>query len=60
MIAKDPEFVRDYDVLISNNLSDAANRSLGEACEKWKKTLLVLTCNGMVGIIRSYTPEHKG
>lgn len=59
LIAKDPDFVRDYDVLIANNLSDSACQKLGEACQKWGKTVLICHTNGMAGVIRSYAPEHK-
>jgi len=57
-INKNPDFVRDYDVLIANNLTDAAVVKLAEACLKWGKVLLTLRSNGMIGAIRSFAPEH--
>eukprot|EP01126_Amoeba_proteus_P047193 TRINITY_DN5377_c0_g1_i13.p1 TRINITY_DN5377_c0_g1~~TRINITY_DN5377_c0_g1_i13.p1 ORF type:complete len:387 (-),score=78.73 TRINITY_DN5377_c0_g1_i13:380-1426(-) len=59
VVTSNPEFVRDYDVIIANNLPEHTVIKLGEQCEKWNKKLVILTTNGMIGSVRLYAAEHR-
>jgi len=58
-VSSNPDFVRDYDIIIATNLPENTIKNLGEQCLRWKKKLVVITTNGMVGMVRLYVGEHR-
>jgi len=59
LVSTTPDFVRDYDIIVANNLPNPIVTKLSESCVKWNKTLVTLRTNGMLGIIRLYRSEHR-
>eukprot|EP01127_Copromyxa_protea_P001254 TRINITY_DN11294_c0_g1_i1.p1 TRINITY_DN11294_c0_g1~~TRINITY_DN11294_c0_g1_i1.p1 ORF type:complete len:550 (-),score=145.08 TRINITY_DN11294_c0_g1_i1:36-1685(-) len=59
LVNNNDEFVRDYDVIIANNLPDATLVKLGEQCSKWNKKLVVIKTNGLLGLVRLFANEHR-
>lgn len=56
-----PEFIRDHDLFIANNLELGDQLLLADICQKEGRSLCVLQTEGLIGRIRLFTAEkHCG
>jgi len=58
LIESNPDFVKDYTVIIATELSPTAVLKLSAACSKHNKPLVVIRANGLIGYIRVQAGEH--
>lgn len=58
LITNNPDFVKDYTVIIATELPEKFVVKLSEACEKHSKPLVVVRLNGFIGYIRVSAQEH--
>jgi len=58
LINTNPDFVKDYSIIVSTELPESSVVKLSAACVKHNKPLVVVRLNGLTGYIRLATIEH--